>query len=150
AILVTEVASVAASLQDATAEALYSRALAMLERTRGPRDARTAWVRSRLAAVRQRTGRLVDAEQLLQSALKDLEDAVGQKHPWYVRTLSTLGVLHIDLLDYEGAANAFNRVLGILESMQLSDSTLYANMLNNLGEAYRQQKHLDQAEAAFQ
>jgi len=150
AILLTDVAAAAVNLDNAVADASYSRALAMLERTRGPRDAWTAWIRSRLGAFRQRTGRLVEAERLMQTSLTDLEAAVGQKHRWYVRALSTFGILKIDLLDYEGAANAFSRAVALLDAMQQSNTALYAGFLNNLGEAYRQQNRLEQAEAAYQ
>ena len=130
----------------ARSEALYRRALAIMDRSLGVDHPTTAFTRSRLARVYLRSGQRLQAESLLRPALETIEKTLGPEHLLFVRCLGTMSALRHDAGDLEQAEQMVQRQLTILEQIGYTDSMLYAGVLNNLGELYIRARDYGRAE----
>ena len=119
-------------------EALYLRALAIMDRTRGPSHPTTAMVRSLMAVLYEHMGQRSKSEALLRDAFAVFEKTVGAEHPWYVNALVTLGNVRNEAGDLDEAERVELRGKAILEKNDDTASSQYASFLNNLGEIARQ------------
>ena len=142
-----DLAAIYLDLADTTrSEALYRRALAIMDRSLGVDHPTTAFTRSRLARVYIRTGQRIQAESLLRPALETIEQTLGTEHLVFVRCLGTMSALRHDAGDLEQAEQMVQRQLTILEQIGYTDSMLYAGVLNNLGEIYTRARDYVRAE----
>jgi CHAT domain-containing protein len=150
-LLLNEIAGVTLAAHDDTAaEALYQRALVVLDKAVGPDHPLPAMARSRLGLIYRRNGKYPQSLALLEQASAVLERTVGPEHPWFVRTLVTLGSLFDDLNDFEKAEVIDRRALGILEKLQQTDTIAYADLLNNIGLIERKKRDYVRAEQDMQ
>jgi CHAT domain-containing protein len=149
-VLWSEVAGAAAAMLDnAAADALYDRALKILDKQLGPEHPSPAWVRTRQAMVREHTGQLRDAEALLQPALATLEKTLGPEHPLFLRSLIAEANIRNDLGDFDKMEEISRRVATTLEETHQTESQIYVGALNTLGEAYRQKQNYAEAEKCY-
>ena len=116
---------------------LAQRALAILEKTRGPNHLDVARALNNLAAVYQEQGRYADAEPLYKRSLAIREKALGHDHPDVATTLSNLGSVYYDQGRYADAEPLDKRSLAIREKALGPDHPLVALSLNNLAALYQ-------------
>src|SRR5262249_7889886 len=122
---------------DPRAQALYERAIAMMDALWGSEHPYPAMARSRLALVYQHAGHGTRAEALLRQSLDVIERTLGTNHLWYAQCLTTQANLRYDAGDLDSAEKLDRRAMAILEGIDLDRSIQYGGLLNNLGEIYR-------------
>jgi CHAT domain-containing protein/tetratricopeptide (TPR) repeat protein len=123
-----------AQRDDARAQPLVERAIAIFDRVWGPGHPYVAMARSRLAALYERAGQRPAAEALLRPALAVIERTLGTEHLWYVQCLIREANIRYDAGDLDRADALNTRALEILERIQNLEGGPYASALNNLGE----------------
>lgn len=121
----------------AVAEALYRRALAILEPALGPDHPHVAALLHNLAATLQERGASAEAETLQSRALTIREAALGPTHPEVAKTLSNLALM-LQARGAHGEAEPLQqRALDIREAAYGPEHPDVANSLNNLAESLR-------------
>ena len=134
----------------AEAEPLYSRALAITQKARGPDHPDTANQLHNIASFYGLQGKTAEAERLYRQALSIQEKALGPEHPDVATTLDNLatvcstGPCSDDVLNYE------RRSLAIREKTLGPQHPDVARSLNNLGSIYHRRGWYSQAEPLFQ
>jgi CHAT domain-containing protein len=145
--LVGDLAGNALEARDnARAETLYQRALAVLQHTLGAEHPHTAIVQSRLALLSERDGQRVKAEPQLRQACAVIEKTLGPDHPWFLRCLITMANFRDDAGDLEQAETIDRRAMAIVERSGDTETISYSDLLNNLGDIYRRKQNFAAAE----
>src|SRR5262249_55442211 len=128
------------------------KALELCTAAYGDSDPRTATTLSNLASFLMfNTGKLAEAEGLLERALGLVEQASGKEHPETARILLRTGILHCYSRppDYSKAKEYFERALAIYEKTLGKESSGYAVAMNNLANSALADKEYDKAEEMF-
>jgi nephrocystin-3 len=140
----------------ADAEPLVRRALAMEERSSGPRHPAVAVRLGNLAQILRVTNRLDEAEPLMRRALAIDEQSFGPVHRSVALRINNLALLLQDLglsrQDTARLAEAeplYRRALAIEEQNFGPDHPTVANVLNNLGVLLDHRGRLDEAEPLY-
>ncbi len=129
-------------------EALYQRALAILERL-GIEDLSFSNILNNLALLYQQQGKYSQAETTFQRSLAIEEKFLGANHPEIATTLNNLASLYRNQGKYAQAETLYQRALVIIEKAQGSEHSDLAISLNNLAELYREQGKYSQAEPLY-
>ena len=138
------------SRDDAKAESLYRRAMALFDRRWGVEHPYSAMARSRLALLLEHAGQGPKAEALLRQATEVIERTLGTDHPWFAVCLTTQANLRAQAGDLDTAEAVDRRALAILEKLEDAGSARYAGLLNNLGDVYRQRGDNARAQEFFE
>jgi tetratricopeptide (TPR) repeat protein/predicted Ser/Thr protein kinase len=99
----------------------YRRALAILEKARGPDAVATALVQHNLARAEMDSGHLSEADKLLQPSIASLTRAFGPDHVEVTRALSDLATLRRKQGRFDEARTTVERVLEI--KIKIKDAT---------------------------
>ena len=102
-----------------------ARAVAILEKVRGPEHPDVAAELNNLAEILQEKGRYADAEPLMKRALTIQEKSLGPRHPDVATSLNNLAVLYEYQHRYFLAAPLLLRALAILNLMVLAADLAY-------------------------
>ena len=131
------------------AEALYQRALAIVEKTKGPDDPEILDALEKLAAIYTGIGRQEDAkaEPLYQRAIAILEKAEGADSPALVKWLNSLGLIYQVLHRNDDAEAVYRRTLEILENANGPDAPEIVPALDKLASLYSEFGHQEYAKA---
>jgi tetratricopeptide (TPR) repeat protein/CHAT domain-containing protein len=130
----------------AEAEPLYKRALAFLEKARGPDHPAVAMSLINLALVYRAQGRYAEAEPLYRRALAIFEKARGPDHPDVASSLNGLALVYGAQGRYAEAEPLHKRALGIREKALGPDHPAVVRSLIDLAEVYRAQGRCAEAE----
>ena len=134
AILLTQLALyLVTRAEHGEAEALYRRAVELLEGSFGPSHTFVSTALNHLAALLRETNRLQEAEPLMRRALDIDEEALGPDHPDVGRDLSNLAWLLKDMWRLEEAEAVMGRALHIAEKHHGTDDSQVASRLIVLG-----------------
>jgi tetratricopeptide (TPR) repeat protein len=95
-------------------------------------------------------GKLKEAEEMYQRALKGYEKALGRDHTSTLDTVNNLGNLYSDQGKLEEAEEMYQRALKGYERALGRDHTSTLGTVNNLGGLYRNQGKLEEAEGMYQ
>ncbi|MGB7846460.1 MAG: FxSxx-COOH system tetratricopeptide repeat protein [Candidatus Acidiferrum sp.] len=134
----------------ADAEPLYQRALAIREKTLGPKHPDVATSLNNLATLYRSQGKYAEAEPRYQRALAIWEEALGPEHPDVVRSLNNLAALYRSQGKYTDAELRYQRALAVREKALGPNHPDVAMSLNNLAELYREQRKYAEAEPLYQ
>ncbi len=93
-----------------------------------------------------RLGRYREAEDLLQSACRILEEKFGPEFPDLASPLTTLGVLKHERGEYAEAESLYRRALAIARRTRKDEDPNVLSILNNLALVLQDQGKLDEAE----
>ncbi len=133
-----------------TAEPLYQRSLAILEKVRGPAHPDTSNILNNLAEVYREQGRYEKAEPLYQRALAIRETVLGQDQSTTATILNDMAELSRAQGRYEEAETLYQRALAIYEKLLGPDHPNTATSLNNLALLYHEQGRHKTAEPLCQ
>ncbi|MCX7630558.1 MAG: tetratricopeptide repeat protein [Geminicoccaceae bacterium] len=111
----------------------FERVLELAERALGPDDPRLAVDLNNLGEVYRRLGRLDEAAQLLQRAIR-LDEAAGGRSPALAVSLNNLGLVRLSQGRLAEAETLFNRSLELLERTLGADHPDVARALVNLAQ----------------
>lgn len=125
-------AYLAAHAQEARAEPLLARALAIRERVLGPVHPDTATSFERLGSVHDQLGHPDQAEPLYRQALAARERTLGPEHPDTATSLDRLATLHVHQRLLAQAEPLYRRALAIREKALGSRHVATASSLDNL------------------
>ena len=103
---------------DAQAERLYRRALAIREREQGPSHLDVAIVLNNLAVLKATEGDYDAAQPMLERALSIREAGLGEDHVLTAQSLSNMALLHAARGDAAAAEPLYQRSLSILEKAE--------------------------------
>jgi CHAT domain-containing protein/Tfp pilus assembly protein PilF len=123
--------------QDADAEPLYKRAIAIMEKAVGLDSVRMAPELNNLAALYERQSRYAEAEPLFTRALALCEKSLGPKHPDVGRSLNNLATLYERQDRHADSEPLFRRALAIYEKAAGPESPAVATLLSNLGQVLK-------------
>jgi CHAT domain-containing protein/tetratricopeptide (TPR) repeat protein len=112
-----EYAPMLARYQTAAVQPLIERALALAERTRGPDDVQTAFIRRDLARVYHRDRQFSKAVPLFERAAATIEQALGPEHPTTLDVWSSLSATYGALGQRPKAEALAQRVLEVGEKV---------------------------------
>ena len=135
--------------RDAEAEALYLRAIAINEKTRGPEYPGQANLLGGLADVYRAQAHYGEAESLYRRALAIWEKTLGPWHPNVAGMSGELAALYREQGRYGEAESLQRRALAIGEKVFGPESPHVASALNNLASVYRVQARYDEAEPLY-
>ncbi|MEN8145522.1 MAG: tetratricopeptide repeat protein [Gemmatimonadota bacterium] len=130
------------------AEALFRRALVIVETRHGANDTATASAIHSLAELLQVQGKEAEAEALLRRALAIHEQALPANHPDAGRSMSALGGLLRGLGQFEEAESLFERAANVFEvavERGVEPATQIA-LLTELGDMYYSVQRYGQSE----
>jgi tetratricopeptide (TPR) repeat protein len=116
----------------AQSERLYKQALAIDERTLGPRNVELGISLNNLANLYVAQGRYADAEPLLTRARQIVTDALGENHPTLAYCLNNLAMVFDGQERHADAEPLFERALTIRRAALGEEHPLVATSLNNL------------------
>ena len=133
----------------AEAEPLYSRALAIGEKSYGPDHPNVAIRLNNLAALLQATNRLAEAEPLYRRALAIDEKSYGPDHPNVAINLNNLAQVLQDTNRLAEAEPLMRRALAIDEKSYGPDHPDVATHLNNLALLLQDTNRLAEAEPLY-
>jgi len=120
----------------------YERALAILEKARGPDHPDMAETLNSLGSLAQLQGKYDEARDSYERGLAIREKVLGPDHPVMTIWLNNLGILAFSQGKYDEAQRSFERALAIWEKALGPDHLRIAPALSNLGAvAYTQGKH---------
>jgi tetratricopeptide (TPR) repeat protein len=108
------------------------------------------WIFSQLASVFIDQGKLVEAEQMYQRALKGKEKALGLNHTSTLLTVGNLGNLYKDQGKLVEAEQIYQRALQGFKKALGPDHTSTLLIVGNLGLLYKDQGKLVEAEQMYQ
>ncbi|RYN53640.1 hypothetical protein AA0117_g13334 [Alternaria alternata] len=95
-------------------------------------------------------GKLGEAEQMYERALRGKEEALGVGHSSTLETVNNLGILYADQGRLGEAEQMYQRALrGFEEALGVGHSSTL-NTVNNLGNLYRNQGRLSEAEQMYE
>jgi tetratricopeptide (TPR) repeat protein len=97
-----------------------------------------------------RGGRLAEAEEMYQRALKGKEKALGAEHTSTLNTVNNLGLLYMDQGRLAEAEEMYQRALKGKEKALGAEHTSTLDIVNNLGLLYMNQGRLAEAEEMYQ
>jgi CHAT domain-containing protein/tetratricopeptide (TPR) repeat protein len=137
-----------ASYQEAIT--LEQRALAIVEKVRGPEHPDTALSLNNLAELYQATGAYAKAQPLLERALAIREKVLGPEHPDTATSLNNLAGLYKATSAYAKAEPLYQRALSIREKILGPDHPEVATSLNNLAALYDDTGAYGKAEPLYQ
>jgi tetratricopeptide (TPR) repeat protein len=103
-----------------------------------------------LGALYSDQGKLKEAEEMYQRALKGYEKAWGPEHTSTLDTVNNLGILYRDQGKMKEAEEMYQRALKGYEKAWGPEHPLTLNTVNNLGILYRNQGKLKEAEEMYQ
>ncbi|MCF4130278.1 FxSxx-COOH system tetratricopeptide repeat protein [Methylobacterium sp. SyP6R] len=126
----------------AAARSLLERALAIIERVRGPDHPDTAAILANLASLLRNQGDLAEARSLHERALAITERVRGPDHPNTTTSLNNLALLLQDQGDPDGARPLLERALAVRERVRGPAHPDTAASLNNLASLLRDQGDL--------
>ena len=132
------------------AEGQQRRALAIYERVDGPRAASTAFAQSALATTLRELAHYDSADSLLSLSLANHVREYGDGHRLTAEVLAEIGTLRYYTGDYEGAAEAHERVLAIEEAALAPDDPELVITIGNLAVARSGQERDEEAMALFE
>ncbi len=133
-----------------SASPFTQRALAIMEKARGPNHPDVAISLNNLAMLYHRQGKYDEALPLYQRALAIWEKALGPDHPDMATSLNNLAALYRGQGKYDEALPLYQRALAIREKTLGPDHPDVATSLNNLAELYRAQGKYDEALPLYQ
>jgi CHAT domain-containing protein/Tfp pilus assembly protein PilF len=136
--------------EEARAEPLYRRSLAIFEARQGKDHPNTATVLNNLGVVYVETGQYARAEPLYRRSLKIREARLGKDHPLVATSLNNLAVLYWNQGQYARAEPLYQRSLAIREARLGKDHLDVAHSLNNLANLYSARGQPDKAEPLLQ
>ena len=131
------------------AEPLYTRALAIREKTLGPDHPDVAKSLNNLAILYSEQERYGDAEPLLTRALAIVEKALGPDHPAVAQSLNDLAGLYDAQGRYQEAEPLLRGALAIWEKALGPDHADVAQSLTNLSAVYEAQGRYGEAEPLY-
>ena len=127
----------------------YQRAVPILERGYGPRDARVSAALDNMGLCLGDLGRYEEARQAHERALAIVLEVYGDSHLETAYSLNNLGVVLMKLARFDEAAARFRRALELKRRI-LGDGHLdITSSLENLGSVYEYQGRLTQALAEY-
>jgi CHAT domain-containing protein/tetratricopeptide (TPR) repeat protein len=125
---------------------LAQRALAIVERTRGPNHLNVARSLNNLANLYHDQGYYAEAEPLHKRALAIREKALGPNHVEVAITLANLGNLYLERGRYAEAEQAYKRALAIREKALGANHSKVATLLLSLASLNGRQDRYAEAE----
>jgi tetratricopeptide (TPR) repeat protein len=128
---------------------LAQRALAILEKARGPDHPDVALSLNNLASLYVAQGRYADAEPLYKRSLAVKEKVFGPDHPDVATVLNNLAELYRAQGRYTDAEPLYKRSLAIREKTFGTNHPDIAQSLNNLALLYKAQGRYGDAEALY-
>ena len=131
------------------AEAFYSRAVEVFERTLGPDNPLLATCINNLASLYQVTSDLVRSEALHHRALEIREKALPPDHPDIAQSLNNLANVYRTKDDFVNAEPLYVRALEINEKILGPDHINLASPLSNLAQLYAELEEYEKAERLF-
>jgi CHAT domain-containing protein/Tfp pilus assembly protein PilF len=131
--------------RDAEAEALYKRALAVMEKVGALDSVDTAPELTNLAAIYERQSRYAEAEPLFRRALALREKARPAGHPDIGQSLNNLATLYEKQDRHADSEPLFKRALAIYQKIPGGERAV-ATLLNNLGQVYKAEGRYADAE----
>ena len=134
---------------EAKAESLYKRALAIREKALGPDHPLVAQSLNNLAALYLQKGKYTKAEPLFERALAIREKALGPDHPHVATSLNNLAALYLQKGKYTKAEPLFERALAIREKALEPDHPYLVQSLKNLAALYQVQGQYPKAEPLY-
>lgn len=136
--------------QDAEAELLFKRALAIQEQVLGPLHSDIASSLNNLAIGSFNQGKYEEVELLLARAISIREQALGPLHPEVAALYNNLAFILRELGKYREAEPLFARALAIREQALGPLHPQVASSLKNLADLYLEQGNYAQAEQCAQ
>jgi CHAT domain-containing protein len=134
---------------NARAEPLQRRALAIFESAWGAGHPYSAMARMRIAVLLHLAGQRAEAEALLRPATQLIENTLGTEHAWFATCLRAQASIRYNARDLDGAEEVYRRAMAILEKVGANRTQAYMAVLNNLGLIYVAKRDLEQAEAHY-
>ena len=131
---------------DAEAEPLFKRAIAILDKAVGLDSPEAAPELNNLAALYQRQERYAEAEPLFKRALAIREKSLGRDHPDVGQSLNNLATLYEKQGRHGDSEPLFKRALAIYEKAAGPQHPAVATLLNNLGQVDKVQSRYAEAE----
>ena len=131
---------------DADAEPLLKRAIAILDKAVGLDSSEAAPELNNLAALYQRQERYAEAEPLFKRALAIREKSLGRDHPDLGQSLNNLATLYEKQGRHGDSEPLFKRALAIYEKAAGPQHPAVATLLNNLGQVDKAQSRYAEAE----
>ncbi|KAH8593059.1 hypothetical protein B0O99DRAFT_743067 [Bisporella sp. PMI_857] len=95
-------------------------------------------------------GKLAEAEQMYERALRGYEKALGAEHTSTLDTVNNLGNLYVDLGKLAEAEQMYERALRGCEKALGAEHTSTLDTVNNLGNLYKDQGKLAEAEQMYE
>jgi tetratricopeptide (TPR) repeat protein len=130
------------------AEPLFARAIALWAANSAPSDNLATAYRN-LAAVYRAEDRYSDSARFYRSALDLREALAGPSDSTLVPILNELGLVDLDVADYVRAERTLERAISIVRRCNSEQTTLGADVLNNLAMANRQLGRFADAEELY-
>jgi tetratricopeptide (TPR) repeat protein len=131
------------------AEALYQRALAIMEKALGPDHPDLADPLSTLAGLYYSQHQYTQAEPLYKRALAIQESIAGSENPIVALTLESLAEIYKANLQFAQAEPLYKRALTISEKALGPEHPAVAMSLNDLGQLYQFEGQYAQAESLY-
>ena len=131
--------------QDAVAEPIYKRALAIMQQAAGLDSADMAPELTNLAALYQRQARYAEAEPLFKRALALRERSRPPRHPDVGQSLNNLATLYERQDRHSESEPLFRRALAIYQKVPGAEPAV-ATLLNNLGQVLKAEGRYADAE----
>jgi CHAT domain-containing protein/tetratricopeptide (TPR) repeat protein len=132
--------------RDAEAEPLYTRSLAILEKSVGLDSVAIAPELNNLGALYERQQRYGEAEPLFKRALAVSEKTLPPSHPDVGRALNNLATLYARQDRHADSEPLFKRALAIYEKAAGPESPAVATLANNLGQVIKAEGRYAEAE----
>ncbi|HEX5751965.1 MAG TPA: serine/threonine-protein kinase [Archangium sp.] len=129
---------------------LHTRALAIREKTLGPRHLHVAMSLNNLALLLRLRGRHEEALAMRQRVLSIREETQGPEHPEVAKALSNLGLSLFDQGSYAQARGLLERALALQEKQLGPENVDLGNNLNNLGITLMSLGEIPRAHDVFQ
>lgn len=136
-VILSYLANFLSGRDDAQAERLLQRALAISEKSFLKENYQTGSILSALADIYRDQKNYEKAEQTYKRALSVYEQTIGAEHNAYSNTLQNLGVMYRERKDYDGALKIYEQALVIREKQLGADHPNVAALLNNIANIYR-------------
>jgi tetratricopeptide (TPR) repeat protein len=109
-----------------------------------------SWVCQRLAHLYSDQGKLKEAKEMYQRALRGSEKALGPDHTSTLDAVDNLGVVYVKQAKLKKAEEMCQRALRGYEKALGPNHTSTCNTVNNLGNLYQKQGKLKEAEEMYQ
>jgi serine/threonine-protein kinase len=133
-------------LQYATAEANFQRALEITRRLNGDAHIDTIQVRMRFAELLRDSGRLLESEQMLQTAERDALTSLGEQETFHLPTVrDQLARTEHALGNFAVAGDLYRRAIAARESTR-SGTRQHANMLVHQAQLLTDMGHAEESE----